>query len=63
MRTCPKCGREYTAPPALSRVDNKTNICPICGAQEALEAAPLSDKQKADVLAAIEENEKGHNRI
>lgn len=39
IRTCPRCGRRYTAPPALSRTDNKTEICPDCGVQEALEIA------------------------
>lgn len=62
MRTCPKCGREYTAPPALSRDDNKTEICPMCGLKEALDAAPITEAQKADILATVEENEKGHNR-
>ena len=29
-RTCPKCGCVYTGVPALSRIDNKTLICPDC---------------------------------
>jgi len=58
---CPKCGREYTAPPALSRADNKTSICPLCGLREALDAAPLTDEQKAAIIAEAEkrgENER-----
>ena len=39
-KTCPICGRIYTEPPALSRVDNKTDICPDCGMMEALAAIP-----------------------
>lgn len=49
--TCPRCGAEYTpydndddfvpneSPsfPALSRRDNKTNICSRCGEHEAFE--------------------------
>lgn len=35
-RRCPICGQVYTEPPALSRADNKTEICPPCGAREAL---------------------------
>lgn len=34
-RTCPMCGRVYTDHPALSRRDNKTEICPECGMKEA----------------------------
>ena len=34
---CPKCGKYYTGYPALSREDNKTNVCPECGVKEALE--------------------------
>ncbi len=33
---CPKCGKEYIGYPALSREDNKTEICPLCGVLEAL---------------------------
>ena len=39
-RTCPICGQQYTDPPALSRRDNKTDICPTCGMMEALAAIP-----------------------
>lgn len=34
---CPKCGKEIILPPAISRVDNKTEICSACGVVEALE--------------------------
>lgn len=32
---CSRCGRSYSCPPATSRVDNKTPICPECGTGEA----------------------------
>lgn len=35
-RKCPKCGKYYVGYPALSREDNKTEICPECGVKEAL---------------------------
>lgn len=38
IRTCPLCGRQYEDYPAISRTDNKTEICPECGMREALEA-------------------------
>lgn len=36
-RVCPVCGKIYTDYPAISRRDNKTEICPQCGTAEALE--------------------------
>lgn len=56
MSKCPVCGKEYTAPPALSRKDNKTEICPVCGMREALDAAPLTEEQKAEIIATAERN-------
>lgn len=35
---CPKCGKAYTGYPAISRKDNKTEICSNCGQEEAMEA-------------------------
>lgn len=34
--TCPRCGEETTSFPALSRRDNKTEICSKCGTEEAM---------------------------
>ncbi len=36
VKKCPKCGKEYTGYPAISRTDNKTEICSECGTAEAL---------------------------
>ena len=33
---CPRCNKDYSGKPAISRDDNKTPICPECGTQEAL---------------------------
>lgn len=35
-RVCPICKQTYEGYPALSRTDNKTEICPDCGTLEAL---------------------------
>lgn len=35
-RVCPVCGKEYNEYPAISRKDNKTEICSLCGVAEAL---------------------------
>lgn len=40
MVKCPKCGKTYAqGRGALSRRDNKTEICPDCGYKEAAEDA------------------------
>lgn len=48
-KECPHCGNPLTDYPALSRADNKTEICPACGVREAMEAAagiqPVTDKR------------------
>ena len=41
IRLCPRCGKEYDDYPAVSRVDDETEICPECGFREAIEAARL----------------------
>lgn len=56
MNKCPVCGKEYAAPPAISRKDNATPICPLCGMREALDATPLTKAQKAEIIAAAERN-------
>lgn len=46
MRQCPKCGIKYKRPPAISRKDNKTEICPPCGSMEALKDFKAYKKQQ-----------------
>ena len=52
-RICPICGQEYAEPPALSRKDNRTEICSLCGAKQALEAAGFSQKTQDQIIAEI----------
>ncbi len=42
---CPKCNKEYNNRPAISRIDNKTRICPACGVIEAIENIIESNKR------------------
>ena len=37
MNKCPRCDKEMKEYPALSRRDNKTDICGDCGTVEGLE--------------------------
>lgn len=54
IRLCPKCGRKYEGYSALSRVDNKTNICSDCGIREALQSIGMSPEE----LICVYQNEK-----
>lgn len=36
FKLCPSCSELYCEHPAISRKDNKTEICPKCGTEEAL---------------------------
>ena len=65
-KVCPRCKKEYTDYPALSRRDNETEICPECGKEEAFEDYGLSDKYNGEQYwknsvkesdESIEENE------
>lgn len=38
IQRCPKCHKEFTEYPAISREDNETEICPECGVREAMGA-------------------------
>lgn len=37
-KKCPRCGKPMNGFPAISRKDNKTEICSQCGQDEAMEA-------------------------
>lgn len=58
VKICPICGNEYTGYPALSRKDNKTEICPRCGMVEALDDYindHLTDKENDSNYCIFEE--------
>lgn len=56
IRTCPKCGSTYKGHPALSRKDNETLICPLCGTREALEAMGLPQEEIDQITDMVERN-------
>ena len=52
-RICPKCGKTLKGYPALSRTDNKTEICSDCGILEALDCAGIDEAAQAEILDAV----------
>lgn len=53
---CPKCGKEYTGVPALSRDDNATLICPECGTRESLNAIGMDEGEIEKIVTALYHN-------
>ena len=53
LRKCPKCEKLYGGVPAVSRVDNKTLICPDCGTREALESIGVKSDEQEQILETI----------
>lgn len=58
-KICPKCGETYLGCyPAVSRVDNKTLICPICATREALESIGVNAREQEEILEIIHSHER-----
>lgn len=53
IRVCPLCGKAYAEPPALSRTDNETLICPDCGVRQALESIGINTEEQDKILSII----------
>ena len=53
IKICPRCGQVYHEPPAFSRIDNQTLICPDCGTREALESIDVGQEEQEVILAII----------
>lgn len=60
VKICPKCGKAYKGHPAISRVDNATQICPLCGTREALEGFGIGKEEREKIIDSIpiEDDEK-----
>lgn len=53
IRECPICGRIYSGYPAISRTDNTTEICSICGVRQALDAAGIVGDAADEILLYV----------
>ena len=56
IRVCPMCGQSYTDPPALSRTDNETPICPDCGTRQALQSIGVNAEEQEKILSIIHQH-------
>lgn len=62
-RLCPICGKTYLDHPALSRVDDQTEICPECGMAEALQGfAERPREQKCTIYQKLKEMDETERR-
>lgn len=52
-KICPVCGGPLTAHPALSRKDNKTEVCPDCGIRQALSDFGMEEAKQEEILALV----------
>ena len=50
---CPICAQTYHGRPALSRLDNVTEICPDCGTRQALESIGVEPEEREQILGII----------
>ena len=53
IRVCPLCGKTYAEPPALSRTDNETLICPDGGTRQALESIGIGVEEQEKILSIL----------
>ena len=52
-RICPICGKTYHEPSALSRTDNKTEICTDCSTRQAIFTLGINEEEQNVILDII----------
>lgn len=53
---CPICGQTYHGRPAISRLDNETEICQDCGTRQALESIGVNPEEQEEILRTIHQH-------
>lgn len=62
LAVCPRCGKAYHEPPALSRLDNETLICPDCGTREALQSIGVDTAEQEQIIETIHRHMESRER-
>lgn len=62
LSICPRCGQPYYEPPALSREDNKTLICPDCGTRQALRSIGVDTAEQEQIIETIHRHMESRER-
>lgn len=47
------CSEVHSSPPALSRIDNKTLVCPLYGVRQALDSSGVEPETKEKILKIV----------
>lgn len=55
LKKCPKCNMEYKRPSAMSRLDNKTEICELCSLAESMAIFEKTNKGEPVELSIVKE--------
>ena len=52
--SCPRCSKEFSGYPALSRIDNSTDVCSECGNKESMmDFIPFDRLPKGELLTEM----------
>ncbi len=62
LAVCPRCGKAYHGPPALSREDNETLICPDCGTRQALQSIGVDTAEQEQIIETIHRHMESRER-
>ena len=62
LAICPRCGKAYHGPPALSREDNETLICPDCGTRQALQSIGVDTAEQEQIIETIHRHMESRER-
>lgn len=52
-RVCPICGKTYSEPPAISRIDGESEICSDCGILQSLATLGIDQEEQNKILETI----------